>query len=246
MQQDRSSRDEVGDQAIRRAGIVAGSALLVVTVSSVFAFIVVIKGLVVDGDATKTASNILGSEDRFRIAVACLPLVAVLDVIVAWALRVFFAPVSKLFSNLAAAVRVAYAAVFLVATAHLIVVSQLVMGNETRAGFTTAELKAQGLLQIDTFTAVWNAGLVLFGFDLLLLAYLAIRSSYVPTWLGILLVLAGCGYIIDSFGLIFIRDYTASVANFTFIGEALFMLWLLVRSRYIRLGDEARSAAAVG
>ena len=245
MHQDRS-RDGVGDQAIRRAGIIAGSALLVVTVLSVFAFIVVIKGVVVDGDAARTASNILGSQDRFRIAVACLALVAVFDVILAWALRVFFAPVSKLISNLAATGRVAYAAVFLVATAHLIVVSQLLMGNETRSGVTTAELKAQGLLQIDTFTAVWNAGLVLFGFDLLLLAYLAIRSSYVPTWLGILLVPAGCGYVIDSFGLIFVRDYSASAANFTFIGEALFMLWLLVRSRHIRLGDEFRPPAALG
>jgi Domain of unknown function (DUF4386) len=148
-------------------------------------------------------------------------------------------------SNLTAAVRVAYAAVFLVATAHLIVVSQLLMGNETRAGVTAAELEAQGLLQIDTFTAVWNTGLVLFGFDLLLLAYLAIRSSYVPTWLGILLVPAGCGYLIDSFGLIFVRGYSASVADFTFIGEALLMLWLLARSRRIRLGDESRPPATV-
>jgi Domain of unknown function (DUF4386) len=239
-------RNGSGDRLIRRAGAVAGFALLVVTVLSVFAFIVVIKGLIVHGDAAKTASNILDSETRFRIAVACFALVAVFDVIVAWALRVFFAPVSELVSNLAAAVRVAYAAVFLVATAHLIVVSQLLMGNETRAGFTASELTAQGLLQIDTFTAVWNAGLVLFGFDLLLLAYLAIRSSYVPTWLGILLVLSGCGYLIDSFGLIFVRDYSASVSDFTFIGEALFMLWLLARSRHVRLGDESRPPAAVG
>jgi hypothetical protein len=123
VEQDRTPRTRLGDQAIRRAGVVAGSALLVVTVLSVFAFIVVIKGLVVDGDAAKTASNIVDSQDRFRIAVACFALVAVFDVIVAWALRVFFAPVSELVSNLAAAVRVAYAAVFLVATAHLIVVS---------------------------------------------------------------------------------------------------------------------------
>src|ERR1700693_4940497 len=100
MQQDRASRDGARDQTIRRAGIVAGSALLVVTVLSVFAFIVVIKGLVVDGDAAKTASNIVDSEDHFRIAVACFALVAVLDVVVAWALRVFFAPVSDLVSNL--------------------------------------------------------------------------------------------------------------------------------------------------
>jgi len=103
---------------------------------------------------------------------------------------------------------VAYAAVLLVATGHLVVASQLLTGPEGRAGF-----------------------------------YLVVRSSYVPTWLGILLVPAGLGYIIDSFGLILVRDYSFGVAAFTFVGEALLMLWLLVRGRRIRLRDEARPSS---
>ena len=228
-----------GDQSLRRAALIAGSALLAMTVLSVYAYLVVIDGLVVDGDAAKTASNIAEAEGRFRIAVACSALVAVLDVVVAWALRVLFAPVSEIVSSLAAATRVAYSAVLVVATAHLVVASQLLTGPEGRAGFTTPELQAQGLLQIDAFNAVWDAGLLLFGFHLLLLAYLVVRSSYTPAWLGIPLAAAGCGYLIDSFGSIVVRDYSAEVAAFTGVGEAFLMLWLLARGRRIRLRDDS-------
>ena len=77
-----------GDQSLRRAALIAGSALLAMTVLSVYAYLVVIDGLVVDGDAARTASNIAEAEGRFRIGVACFALVAVLDVVVAWGLRV--------------------------------------------------------------------------------------------------------------------------------------------------------------
>ena len=224
-----------GDRSIRRAAVVEGSALLVMTVLSIYAFAVAVGGLVVDGDAARTASNIAEAEGTFRIGVACFTLVALLDVVIAWAVRVLFAPVSEIVSSLAAAARVAYAAVLLVATGHLVVASQLLTGPEGRAGLATSELQAQGLLQIDAFNAVWNAGLALFGFHLLLVAYLVIRSSYVPTWVGVLLVPAGGGYIVDSFGSILLRDYSVSVAAFTFVGEALLMLWLLARGRRIRL-----------
>ena len=234
------------DQSIRRAGVIAGSALLVLTVLSIYAYVVAIGGLVVDGDAARTATNIAGAEGTFRIGVACFALVALLDVVVAWALRALFAPVSEIVSSLAAAARVAYAAVLLVATGHLVVASQLLTTPEGRAGFTTPELQAQGLLQIDAFNAVYQAGLALFGFHLLLLGYLVIRSSYVPTWVGVLLVPAGGGYIIDSLGSILLRDYSVSVAAVTFVGEALLMLWLLARGRRIRLRDDSGSSSDPG
>jgi len=126
---------------------------------------------------------------------------------------------------------------------HLVVASQLLTGPEGRAGFTHSELQAQGLLQIDAFNAVWQVGLGLFALHLLLLAHLVVRSSYVPTWLGVLLVAAGGGYLTDSFGLILVRDYSANLAGFLFVGEALLMVWLLVRGRRIRLEDDSRPAA---
>ncbi|MFJ2239319.1 DUF4386 family protein [Streptomyces sp. NPDC087859] len=46
---------------------------------------------------------------------------------------------------------------------------------------------------------IWNAGLIFFGIHLLL-GLLAFRSDYVPRVLGVLLALAGLGYLVDSLG----------------------------------------------
>ena len=131
-----------------------------------------VKGLVVPGNAARTARNIAGHEGLFRLGILSLYLVAALDVVVAWALYRVFKPVSEALSKLAAWLRIAYAAVFMVA------ISQLV---------GALRLHAQALRHINSFTNIWDAGLVLFGLNLFVLAYLAYRSGYVPKLLGVLL-----------------------------------------------------------
>jgi hypothetical protein len=45
--------------------------------------------------------------------------------------------------------------------------------------------------------------------------------------LGILLVVAGLGYLIDSFGKLLLPNYNVTIAMYTFIGELLLMVWHL-------------------
>jgi hypothetical protein len=58
---------------------------------------------------------------------------------------------------------------------------------------TTAKLAG-----ITRFNDVWSAGLVLFGLHLLLIGYLAYRSTFVPRILGVLLAIAGLGYLFEA------------------------------------------------
>jgi Domain of unknown function (DUF4386) len=66
---------------------------------------------------------------------------------------------------------------------------------------------------------------------LVLIGYLAWKSGYVPRVLGVLLVIAGGGYLVGSSSALLVPGNSVNVAAFTFIGEALFMLWLLVKGR---------------
>ena len=59
-------------------------------------------------------------------------------------------------------------------------------------------MHTQALRHINTFTNIWDAGLVLFGLNLVVLAYMAYRSGYVPKLLGLLLAIAGFGYVFDT------------------------------------------------
>ena len=54
------------------------------------------------------------------------------------------------------------------------------------------------MLKIQDFQDIWKVSLIVLGLYLILLGYLACRSGYVPRLLGVLLVIADGGYLIDS------------------------------------------------
>ena len=145
-------------------------------------------------------------------------MVALLDVVVAWGLYIVLMPANKNLSALAAWLRVIYAGIFIFAISKLFVAMQVITADGVQA---MSFLKA--------FQNIFDKGLILFGFHLLVLGYLAFKSGYVPKWLGTFLVLAGLGYIVDGFGKMFSPAYNLSISQFTFIGEVLLIFWLLWR-----------------
>jgi hypothetical protein len=185
------------------------------------------EGLVAEGDATATARNIVEHELRFRMLVGGFLVVAVLDVVVAWALYAFLRPVNRGIALLAAWLRVAYAAVFVAAVSSLVVAARLLTEASSPDAFGPRQLRAQAMTAVNEFQGAWDVALVVFGLHLLVLGYLALRSSHIPGLLGILVMVAGLGYLVDSFGGLLSKSYDANVAGFTFAGEALLMGWLL-------------------
>ena len=81
-------------------------------------------------------------------------------------------------------------------------------------------------------------------FHLLLIAYLAYRSSFVPKLLTVLLAIAGLGYLFDSFGRA--AGSSPDVSAFTFIGEFLLALWLVTRGRHITLSETGSHDGLIG
>jgi hypothetical protein len=144
-------------------------------------------------------------------------------VVVAAALLRLFTPVNRDISRLAAWFRLAYAAVFLTAVSQLTGVLPAI-GNPDQAQRS-----------IDSFNDIWNAGLILFGIHLLLIGYLAYRSGFITKIIGILLAIAGLGYLIDRFGTVLVSGYSLGVAQVTFVGEAVLIFWLLIKGRRLTL-----------
>ncbi|TYP87994.1 DUF4386 domain-containing protein [Blastococcus xanthinilyticus] len=211
----------------RRAGLVAGASLLLMAALAGVGYGAAVGGLVTPGDPARTAADVLAAEGLFRAGIVCLAGVVALDVVVAWALHRLFAPVDAGLSLLAATFRLVYAAVFLVAIGHLAAAADLLATDPVL-----------GAAQIDRFEAVWSTGLLLFGVHLVLVGVLAARSAWSPRLLGTLLVVAGLGYAFDSAGAVLSGGSWPTVAQFTFVGEVLLALWLLLRA-----GRPARAAA---
>ena len=89
------------------------------------------------------------------------------------------------------------------------------------------------MLSVTSFMNRWNMALAIFGLHLFLLGYLVFKSGYMPRalgiLLGILLIVAGLGYLADGFGKFLFSNYTITISSFTFVGEVLLLAWLLWR-----------------
>lgn len=229
-----SMKEQPCHMSMRRAAIVAGAAYLAMFVPAIFANFFVLSGLVVEGDAATTTQNILANELLFRGGTASLLAVAVLDIVVAIGLYVFLAPAGKTLSLAGAWFRVAYSAVFAASLTSL----AMIPGLLHEAGSLGEQLQTQVLLSVNTFNTGWMVGLLLFGVHLLAIGYLAFKSGYVPRLIGVLLLIAGLGYLVDTLGFVLVPGYALSLGQYTFIGELAFPVWLLIRG-----GKESRRAS---
>jgi hypothetical protein len=225
-----------------RASVNAGVALLIMGVISGFSYLFAVKVLITPENAVKTAQDISAHESLFRIGYIGLFLVAVLDVIVAWVLFRVFAPVNRTIALVAAWLRTAYAAIFVVAINQLTKVPGLLRPLGSGAGDGTSQSRIEVLHRIDAYNNIWNVGLIVFGLYLLVLARLAYRSGFVPRLVSVLLGIAGFGYLVDSFTALSIRASETPLSSVSALGEIVFALWLVIRGRRITLHSVSNRA----
>ena len=225
----------VADMSLRKAAIVAGFALLSIIIFALSAGLF-FQGLIVPEDAATTTNNIMASEGLFRAGIVSWLIVIVCDVVVAWALYVLFKPVHKSLSLLAAWFRLVYSIIFGIALANYFIVLHLLGSADYLRVFETGQLHAQVILFLNAFDYGWDIGYVFFGLHLFFLGYLVFKSSsilfksaYIPRILGVLLIIASFGYLIDIFGKFLFPSFDANISLFTGWGEALLMLWLLLK-----------------
>ena len=208
------------------AALLAGLGLLVMAIIAPLANFGVLERLMIPGDPSATVANLAASSAWFRWAIVGFLVVIVLDVLVAWALHVLLEPVHKNLSLLAAWFRVAFAAGFTLALNPLMGALSLL----ATSGLETRQRDAQVMLSLTAFQSGWDLALVLFGCHLIVLGLLLTASGWVPRWLGVLVVIAGAGYLADSFAGILIPNNTVSISLFTFVGEFLLIFWLLAKA----------------
>jgi hypothetical protein len=100
-------------------------------------------------------------------------------------------PVSRRLALLAAWLRVVYATLFVIALAYLVTALRLVDEMRT-AGGPAHRRSGPAVRVLDAVTAFqkgWTVVLALFGVHLLVVAWLMLKSSYMPSWLTTLVAI---------------------------------------------------------
>jgi hypothetical protein len=197
--------------------------------AAVFA-LVSTQSLIVRDDAAQTAANILAAEPTFRLAFVAILFAGVAYVAVIAILYELMKPAGRTLSAIAAFMGLAGCAIG--AATGLNQIGALVyLGDASYlAAFTTEQLQALARTAVRMAGIGNTIGLVFFGFYCLLLATLVFRAAFLPRWLGVLLLLAGVGWLVGCLTSFLTPSLgiAGTLLPISGLGEGLFTLWLLV------------------
>ena len=158
------------------------------------------------------------------------------DLLLTWTLYLLLKKVNRNLSLFTAWLRLVNAAIFGLALFNLLNVLKIINNPKYTEIIGDFYLQTQVLLSLDSFNHTWLIGLIFFGLHLILLGYLIVKFNYIPKVIGILLFIAGIGYLIDSFAYFIYPDYDSVKEVFQIIvilpdiiGEFSFTVWLLIK-----------------
>jgi hypothetical protein len=225
----------------RMAGVIA-----LITTTSGFTAIVV-GSFVVSGDAAATAHNILANELLYRLAVVG-DVIAVLYIVYTLLLYYLFRPVNRSLALLGALFSLVGIAVGMLLPLFDVAALVVLKDAQSLRAFNVEQVQAIALLFLQLRAQADAVSLVLFGTYNILTGYLIVRSTFLPRILGVLLAIAGLGYLINSFANFLAPDFAAHLSPWILIpggAELLLAAWLLVIGVNVQRWKEQAGAAGV-
>jgi len=184
--------------------------------------------LLVSGDAARTAANIRESEWLLRLGFATYLIEAICDITLAWVLYVLLKPVGKNFALLSAFFGLVATATF-AGMEHFYFASLYPQsGAEYLKTFTPAQLDSLSMLMLK----LYGGGLFMafYGLATGIRGYLVYRSNFLPAWLGVVMMIAGAGFILKNFTLVLVPAYSSDFLLLpTFVMVIATGFWLLIK-----------------
>lgn len=172
--------------------------------------------LVVPGDASATASNILGSEGLFRLGLAADLLAFIMDAVISVLFYELLKPFGKTLAMTSSALRLlAHPAIGSLNLLNHYLALYVLGGSGLLASFEAGQLESLSLLFMHAHQYGYLIAGAFFGVHCFLLGILLYRSQVVPPFFAWMMGLAAIGYLMESFG------------NFLFPGNETWLAWVV-------------------
>ena len=225
----------------------AGGLYLINIVLGFFAIGFVPAAIFVAGDAAATAHNIQTHELLYRSGVVAHIVVTLTNI----PLAVIFYELFKVVNR-----RLALLDVFFILVATAVEAAGLfnefaplvlLGGGPYTSAIPAAELQALAYMPGDLSHINYTIYTVFYGFDIIILGYLVLRSTFLPRAIGILLAIDGLAYLVYGFADLLAPPFAAHLIPWiqlpALFGEGSLCLWLLVAGVNVGRWKERASAA---
>jgi hypothetical protein len=189
----------------------AGALFLLSMVGGFFGELYIPSRIMVSGDAAATATNIVESNTLFRLGFAAYLVEAACDIALSLILYVLLRPVNKNLALLAAFFGLVSTSVFAVGELFYFAASLPLGSAEYLRTFSPDQLNTLSMLSLRMYGLAAGIFMAFYGIATGLRGYLIYRSGYLPQALGILMMLAGLGFITRNFVLVLAPAYVSNV-----------------------------------
>jgi Domain of unknown function (DUF4386) len=187
--------------------------------------------LIVSEDATATANHIRASETLLRFGIASELTSFIIFIFVVLALYRLFKTVSEKYAVAMATLLLVSIPISLLNVLNEIAALVLVSGAGFLSAFEKGQLDALAYLFLRLHGQGFVVAEIFWGLWLFPFGVLVIRSGFIPRFLGVLLFIAGSGYLASSFTSLLLPSYRHLVDQFAMVltaGELPIIFWLLI------------------
>ena len=213
---------------INQTARIAGALYLFVAVSGIFNAMYGPSSLIVLEDAATTVNNILASESPFRLGIVNDLIAQTVGLLLVLALYKLLKPVNKNHALLMVIFALVGIPIVMLNLLNQFAALLLLSGADYLTVFAADQLQALVMLFLNLDEHGFFIAHIFWGLWLFPMGYLVFKSGYIPRILGVLLIIAGFGYLIDFVTFFFVPSF-GPIKMFTFIGELLLPLWLLIK-----------------
>jgi hypothetical protein len=189
--------------------------------------VVLVRGIVVSGDAAATATNILAHETLFRSGFAIGLVGTALYVAMTALFYGLFRPVNKTLALLAAFFSLVGCAIQ--GSGSLFQIAPLIVlgGGHYLTAFTVVQLQSLALMFLNLNAQAGYINIIFFGLFDFTIGCLIYQSTFLPRTLGVLMALAGVGWL--TFLWPPLAEYLSPFVDILgFVAELALMVWLLL------------------
>lgn len=216
----------IAEASPRSRARITGVVYLLFFLTPIFATLLINK-LVVSDDAAATAHNILAHEPLFRFGVITGLVSTAFYIALAALFYHLFKPVNRSLSLVAAFLSLMGCAILGFGSVLQLAPLVLLGGGRYLSVFSAQQLQALAYTFLELNDQGFNIALLFLGLYCILIGYLIFRSTFLPRILGVLMILAGSGWL--AFLAPPVADHLSLyIEGLGILAEVLLMLWLLV------------------
>lgn len=226
--------------SIRKKARYAGFLYLLMALIAPIGLIYVPGKLIVMGDAAATADKIRASGSLLRIGIGSELFHQIVFIFLILALFRLFKAVNERHATVMVILAITSVPIVILSSLNEIAALILVSGADFLSAFDKRQLDGLAYFFLRWHGEGINVASIFWGLWLFPFAMLVIRSGFIPRVLGVLMMIAGAGYLVDSTTAILLPQYEHQVGNVAMIlafGELPIIFWLLI------WGAKAQSSA---